>query len=173
MMGVANSGPIQMVSYELPSDEPSRLQALHALKLLDTLPEERFDRIVRYAAKQFDVPIALISLVDRDRQWFKAKVGLEICGSSRQASVCSHVIRAPGVFSVADLTQDERFAANPFVVNPPHIRSYIGAPLILSNGYAVGALCLIDLKPRKYTGFESVSLQTLAMLSVEEMEKRS
>lgn len=161
-----------MTSFDLPADEIARLQSLHALKLLDTLPEERFDKIVRYAAKQFNVPIALISLVDSERQWFKAKVGLELCGSSREASICSHVIQLPGVFSVADLTRDERFANNPFVTNPPYIRSYIGAPLILSSGHAIGALCLIDLKPRKYTGFESVSLQTLAMLTIEEIEKR-
>lgn len=160
-----------MTLNDLPFEEADRLQALHALKVLDTVPEERFDKIVRYAARQFSVPIALISLVDRDRQWFKAKVGLETCGSARSASICSHVIQSPGVFAVTDLTLDPRFVDNPFVVNPPFLRSYIGAPLILTNGRAVGALCLIDTIPRKFSGFESVSLQTLAMLTVEELEK--
>lgn len=160
-----------MSSTETFAGEDARLAALRSLRLLDTLPEERFDRIVRHTARQFDVPIALISLVDRDRQWFKAKYGLEIDGSDRDSSICSHAIKKPGVFAIPDLTLDPRFSDSPFVTNPPFIRSYIGVPLILSNGAAIGALCLLDTKPRKYSGFETISLQTMAMLTIEEIEK--
>lgn len=152
-------------------NEASRLAALYALNILDTPPEERFDRIVRHAASTFDVPIAMISLVDQDRQWFKARVGVDVVQTDRCVSVCSHAIRSRGVFEVEDLRADQRFATNPLVIDSPYIRSYTGAPLLLPCGEAAGALCLIDFKPRRFDRLELLVLEALRNLTVEELMK--
>lgn len=160
-----------MTSDEFSQDEIARLQALHALQVLDTAPESRFNRIVEYAAREFDVPIALISLVDKDRQWFKAKVGVDICGSKRSDSICSHAIESPGILLIEDLTQDPRFADNIFVTQPPFIRSYTGVPLILSTGQAVGSLCVIDIRPRRFQKSQLLMLGALGGITVQELER--
>lgn len=162
-----------MPSAPLPPDEPQRLDALRRLLILDTPPEERFDRIVSFAADEFDAPIALVSLVDRDRQWFKARVGLEVCETSRDAAFCAHAILEPEVMVVEDALADPRFADNPLVLGPPHIRFYAGSPLEV-HGRRVGTLCVIDVRPRRFDATDAAILRGMrtlveeALLRVEE-----
>lgn len=158
-----------MLPAPIPADDEARLQALRALLILDTPPEQRFDRLVRFAADEFDVPIALITLVDRDRQWFKARVGLDVCETSREISFCGHAITQDAVFEVLDAAQDPRFADNPMVVGAPHIRFYVGAPLALPGGARVGTLCLIDMRPRSFDAMDRAILGTLRDLAVAEL----
>ncbi|WP_051293528.1 GAF domain-containing protein [Pseudoduganella violaceinigra] len=154
-----------------PSNEAERLAALYALLLLDTPPEERFDKIVEFAAQEFEVPIALISLLDTDRQWFKAAVGLgTTCETGRDISFCGHAIMRAEIMVVEDALLDPRFADNPLVTGAPFIRFYAGAPLILSNGYALGTLCIIDTRPRKLDEMELAILSTLRSLVIQELE---
>lgn len=127
--------------------EERRLKVLQSFKILDTPHEERFDRLVRMATRIFGSPIALISLVDRDRQWFKAAVGIDATETPRAVSFCAHAIKQRGVFVVADAQGDERFATNPLVTGDPNIRFYAGAPLVTSDGEALGTVCVIDQNP--------------------------
>lgn len=129
-------------------DEQNRLQELYDLEILDTQPERAFDGIVEIATSIFNVPAALISLIDKDRQWFKANIGLDICGTARDVAFCTHVIEQNDIFEVTDASTDPRFGNNPLVVEDPKIRYYAGTPLLTGNGIAVGTLCLIDYKPR-------------------------
>jgi len=160
-----------MIPAPTPPNEAERLAALYALLLLDTPPEERFDKIVAFAAEEFDVPIALISLLDTDRQWFKAAIGLgTTCETGRDISFCGHAIMRAEIMVVEDALLDQRFADNPLVTGPPHIRFYAGAPLILSNGYALGTLCIIDTRPRQLDPIALAILSTLRSLAVQELE---
>lgn len=145
-----------------PSDEAFRLEALHRLGLMDTPPEPRFDRIVRLAARVFGVRTALVSLVDAERQWFKAKVGLEACETPRDVSFCGHAILDPEGLVVEDAHRDPRFADNPLVTGPPHIAFYAGAPLRSPEGLALGTLCLLDSAPRSFGPEERQTLHDLA-----------
>lgn len=158
-----------MLHAPIPADDDARLQALRELLILDTPPEERFDRLVAFAASEFDVPIALISLIDRDRQWFKARVGLDACETSREISFCGHAILQPEIFEVLDAARDPRFADNPLVVGAPHIRFYVGAPLVLPGGAAVGTLCLVGTQPRGFDAMDRAILGTLRDLAVAEL----
>lgn len=158
-----------MKTAPIPSDDEARLQALRELLVLDTPPEERFDRVVRFAAEEFEVPIALISLLDRDRQWFKSSLGLNVCETARDISFCGHAILSPEPLVVEDALQDERFFDNPFVTDDPHIRFYAGSPLILPSGHSVGTLCLIDDKPRKLDRMDLAILNSLRDLVVGEL----
>lgn len=137
-----------MQAPHLPADEAARLAALHATGLLDTAPEERFDRITRLAARLFKVPIALVSLVDANRQWLKSRQGLSVFETPRDISFCGHTILGDEPLVIADATADPRFADNPLVTGVPHIRFYAGVPLATSAGHKLGALCLIDTRPR-------------------------
>lgn len=137
-----------MIAAPIPTDDERRLQALRQLLILDTPPEERFDRVVRFAAEEFDMPIVLVSLVDAERQWFKARVGLDLCETDRGSSFCGHAIARPQVMVVEDTHLDERFHDNPLVLGAPHIRFYAGATLQLPGGQIVGTLCMIDHRPR-------------------------
>lgn len=130
-----------------PADEPARLDALRALNILDTSPEERFDRLTRLAKRLFDVPIALVSLVDVDRQWFKSCVGLDASETPRDISFCGHAIVGDEILMIRDTLVDERFHDNPLVTGAPHIRFYAGCPLRVPNGSKIGTLCLIDADP--------------------------
>lgn len=160
-----------MMPAPTPPNEAERLAALYALLVLDTPPEQRFDKIVEFAAQEFDVPIALISLLDTDRQWFKAAIGLgTTCETGRDISFCGHAIMRAEIFVVEDALLDPRFADNPLVTGPPHIRFYAGAPLILSNGYALGTICIIDTRPRKLDDVEMAILSTLRSLVIQELE---
>ncbi|WP_332875741.1 PAS domain-containing protein [Massilia sp. S19_KUP03_FR1] len=140
-----------------------RLAELDRLQILDTKPEGAFDALTRLAAERFDVPIALISLVDDRRQWFKSRLGVDASETAREHAFCAHTIRTPGeVMLVPDATRDARFAANPLVTSEPGIRFYAGAPLVTSAGHALGTLCVIDRKPRTLTPDQVTQLRALA-----------
>ncbi|MEN9934500.1 MAG: hypothetical protein RLZZ387_1079 [Chloroflexota bacterium] len=145
-------------------DEPARVEALHGLGILDTPPEERFNRLTRLACQLFDVPIALISLVDTDRQWFKACHGLSVSGTSREVSFCAHVVSRDAPLVVPDARTDPRFRDNPLVQSDPHIRFYAGHPIHSRSGYTLGTLCIIDRTPRTLTSAHQDSLRDLALL---------
>lgn len=153
----------------IPRDDEARLKALRSLDVLDTPPEERFDRLTRMAKRLFDVPIALISLVDEDRQWFKSCIGLSIKESPRDMSFCGHAILGNDIFVVSDATQDERFADNPQVINDPNIRFYAGCPLRFTDGSKLGTLCIIDRKPRNFSDEDLESLKDLASMVEREL----
>ncbi len=131
-------------------DETRRLNALHRLNLLDSAQEERFDRITRFIQAYFNVPIALVSLVDSNRQWFKSKQGLDVCETERSISFCGHAIHHDSVFVVEDTLKDSRFADNPLVTGKPGIRFYAGYPLHTEDDYRIGTLCIIDTAPRRF-----------------------
>ena len=153
----------------LVDNDHERVRALRDLRLLDTPPEERFDRVVRFAAQEFGCPIALVSLVDATRQWFKAKVGLDACETDRDVSFCGHAIVRDELFVVEDASSDERFAGNPLVTGGPRIRFYAGAPLRLPNGHRVGTLCLIDTRPRSLDSVDRAILESLRDLVAQEL----
>ncbi|MFP2932128.1 ATP-binding protein [Pyxidicoccus sp. 3LG] len=146
----------------LPPDESRRLQALRDLCVLDTPGEERFDRIVRTAARMFGVPIALVSLLDEARQWFKARVGLDAAQTPRDVSFCGHAILSQATFVVPDAFKDSRFHDNPLVVGAPFVRFYAGHPVRAPDGSRVGTLCLIDHAPREFTDADRAALADLA-----------
>ena len=129
--------------------EERRLAALAKLGILDTPPEERFDRLVRIARKVYNVKIALFSIVDEERQWFKAKDGLEPRETHRSFAFCDHAIRQEKPFIVEDASKDPRFRNNPLVTGGPQIRFYAGIPVREPGGYKLGTICIIDDKPRK------------------------
>jgi diguanylate cyclase (GGDEF)-like protein len=153
----------------LPSNESTRLDTLRGLGILDTLPEERFDRLTRLARRLFGVPIALVSLVDADRQWFKSCVGLATSETSRDVSFCAHAILGDEIFTVPDTLADERFHDNPLVTDNPNIRFYAGCPLTVPNGSKLGTLCLIDVKPRDLDDEERELLRDLARMAEQEL----
>jgi GAF domain-containing protein len=158
-----------MIPAPLPPDDEQRLQALRELLILDTPPEERFDRVVRFAADEFDMPIVLVSLVDAKRQWFKARVGLDACETDRESSFCGHAILQPSILVIENALADERFHDNPLVLGAPGIRFYAGAPLQLPGGQIVGTLCLIDRKPRTLDDVDQAILSSLRELIVSEL----
>lgn len=157
----------------LPADEEERLAAVYRLGLLDTEAEERFDRHARIAAAAFDAPIALVSLIDRDRQWYKAHHGFDFSETSRDMGFCSHAILGDEPLVVNDTLRDDRFAENPVVIGDPHVRFYAGIPLHAADGARVGAFCIVDSKPRSLTPAQLRMLQDLARLVEEELEPRS
>ncbi len=155
------------------SDEKARLAALRRYAVLDTPPEAPFDRIARLAARWFDAPIALITFVDEDRQWFKASVGFGRDETDLDRSFCMYTIRDEGVMVVEDATQDERFADNPLVTGDPGIRFYAGAPLTTPDGYRIGSVCVIDTAPRALDDPSSrETLQDLADMAMDQMQSR-
>jgi phosphoribosyl 1,2-cyclic phosphodiesterase len=160
-------------SAPVPADEERRLQALHQTGLLDTEPEERFDRYTRIATALFDVPIAMVSLVDRDRQWYKSRVGTDVSETGRDRAFCAHVILGDDVMQVPDALVDDRFADNPLVTGEPRIRFYAGAPLSLGDGSAVGTLCVIDHRARNLDQDQLRLLSDLAKLVERELQTNS
>ena len=154
----------------LPDDESARLQALHDLEVLDTEPEARFDRLTDLASSTFDVPIALITLVDEHRQWFKSRHGVDVAETPRDMAVCAYTILGEDVFQVPDAFADSRFADNPLVSSGPRFRFYAGAPLTLSNGTRAGTLCVVDHRPRVLDQDQIAELQRLAALVTAELE---
>jgi GAF domain-containing protein len=151
-------------SAPLPPDEARRLRALHGLGLLDTPPEERFDRYTELACRTLRAPVALVSLIDAGRQWLKSHRGTPILETPRDQSVCAHAILGSEVFQVPDLLQDGRFADSPAVREEPRARFYAGAPLQLPDGSRVGTLCVIDHRPRVLDDGQLEQLRTLAAL---------
>jgi len=154
---------------DIPHDEQARIETLRSLNVLDTLPEERFDRMTRMAKRMFDVPIALVSLVDENRQWFKSCIGLNVRETSRDISFCGHAILGGGAITIKNTTEDQRFADNPLVLDAPNIRFYAGCPLSL-NGHKLGTLCIIDQKPRRFEKEDVEALQDLAAMVERELE---
>jgi hypothetical protein len=154
------------------ADEAGRLKALRQYRILDTEPEQAFDDLTLIASQICGVPIALISLVDEDRQWFKSRIGIEARESSRSVSFCAHAILQRGIFTIPDASKDERFRNNPFVQGEPHIRFYAGAPITTQDGYALGTLCVIDYVPRKLTDDQINALQALERQVSAQLELR-
>ncbi|MBS0385215.1 MAG: GAF domain-containing protein [Proteobacteria bacterium] len=154
----------------LPTNEEARLEAVHGLGLLDTEAEERFDRHTRIAAAALDAPIALVTLVDRDRQWFKSHQGFDFSETPRDIGFCSHAILENAPLVVNDALNDDRFAENPAVVGDPRVRFYAGIPLRTSDGIPVGAFCIVDHKPRSLSPTQLKMLQDIAKLVEEELE---
>ncbi len=157
----------------VPSNEAERLAALHALGMLDTSPEDRFDRMTRLAAGLFRMPISLISLVDRDRQWFKSCLGVDVCETSREDSFCAHAVAAQAMLVVPDTFLDPRFRDNPLVARPPHIRFYAGAPIRTRSGFTIGTLCILDIRPRELSEEQRALLVDLASLAEQEINRTS
>jgi len=154
---------------KIPSDETERLATLHSLNILDTPRDDRFDRYTRISARIFDIPISVISLVDRHRQWFKSTEGFDATESPRNISFCGHAILGDEIFEVRDALRDPRFRDNPLVTDQPNIRFYAGAPLEAPNGHKLGTLCIIDTIPRQLSDDEKVKLKNLADMVVGEM----
>ena len=153
-------------------DEAKRLKVLWEYEILDTVPEEVFDDLTELAARICEAPIALISLVDEDRQWFKSRVGVTLTETSRDISFCAHAIQQHDLFIIPDATKDARFAANPLVVSDPKIRFYAGAPLVTPDGHALGSLCVIDKEPRQLRQEQQQALRVLARHVMTQLELR-
>lgn len=163
-----------MQSPIIPANEAERLAAVHSLGVLDTPPEERFDRITRDAIEQFHVPICTISLIDTNREWFKSCVGTLVKEGDRAASFCGHTIVNGHLFVIEDTLKDERFCDNPQVVNPPHIRFYAGVTLHDRKTHLpVGAFCIKDTSPRKLSMVELNALMEFAERAEVELNNKS
>jgi len=159
-----------MISAPIPEDEVARLEALRRYQILDTRSEPAFDDLAALASYVCGTPIALVSLVDSDRQWIKARVGLDVSETPRDVSFCAHTILANDTMVVEDALADDRFADNPLVTFDPKIRFYAGAKLTTSDGYALGSLCVIDRVPRQLTSAQKEALQALSRQVVAQME---
>ncbi len=153
----------------MPIDETARLMSLHSLRILDTPSEERYDRLTRMAKRLFGVQIALVSLVDSDRQWFKSKQGLDACETSRAISFCGHAILSREPLIVNDARKDPRFADNPLVTGAPNIRFYAGYPIRDPGGFNIGTLCLIDPEPREMSSDDIEALRDMAEMVEDEI----
>lgn len=151
-----------------PPEESGRIAVLHSLNILDTPSEERFDRLTRIAKRIFSVPIAMVTLIDTDRQWIKSRTGIEVQQTSRDVSFCGHTILGDEIFHVPDAQSDERFFDNPLVTGDPNLRFYAGCPLRVAN-QKVGSLCLIDKSPRAFSDEERFLLADLARMVEAEM----
>ena len=157
----------------LPVDEALRRAALASFEILDSVPEEAFDTLVSLAAQICEVPIALLSLVDAERQWFKARVGFQATETPRDQAFCAHAILDPErVLEVTDTLADPRFSGNPLVLGEPAIRFYAGAPIVTSDGHAIGTLCAIDRVPRRLESTQVAALESLARLAAQMLEHR-
>lgn len=156
----------------VPNNEEKRLKVLWQYEILDTVPEEVFDDLTDLAARICGVPMAMISLVDEDRQWFKSKIGISHAETARDMAFCPHAILQKGLFIIPDATKDARFARSPLVTSEPKIRFYAGAPLVTPDGYALGTLCVLDKVPREMTADQQEALLLLARLVMTQLELR-
>ncbi len=161
-----------MLSAPFPANEQERLQELYQLEILDTPYEQEFDDLVQLASQICNVPISLISLIDTDRQWFKANVGLDSTGTDRSVSFCAHAILQNDVFIVDDAMQDDRFSDNPLVTGNPLIRFYAGIPLTTQAGYKLGTLCVIDTVPRDLSPEQQFAMKVLSGQVIKLFEAR-
>jgi len=156
----------------IPKNEVKRLKVLWQYDVLDTVPEEVFDDLTDLAAHICEAPVALISLVDENRQWFKSRVGTSLKETSRDISFCAHAILNDDLLIISDASKDPRFSDNPLVTGPKKIRFYAGAPLITPDGHALGTLCVLDKKPRKLRSEQKKALRVLARHVVSQLELR-
>ena len=156
----------------MPSIEAARVAALNRYAILDSEPEEAFDDLVVLAAHICRTPMALLSLVDDHRQWFKSAVGVQIKETPKEISVCAHAIEQSELFIVPDMLEDARFRDNPLVTGEPRIRFYAGAPLVNEEGFALGTLCVVDREPRELDEEQKDALKTLSRLALRQMELR-
>ncbi len=154
---------------EKPANEQQRIQCLLSTGLLDTPPDERFDRITRLAQKYFGVPITMVSLVDKERQWFKSKIGFTMAETPRDISFCGHAILQNNVFFVPDARSDDRFSDNPLVLGPPNIIFYAGLPLSGIDGSKIGTLCIVDTAPRQLSSEDISVMRDLADCAEDEI----
>lgn len=156
------------------ANELARLAELKRLVIMDTDEEQAYDDITRMAASICGTPVALITLVDENRQWFKSRIGLQASETPRESAFCAHAIQAPDQpFVVRDASKDQRFEANPLVTGDPNIRFYAGAPLVTSSGHALGTVCIIDREPRDITPEQLEQLQFLAQQVIALIEARA
>lgn len=156
----------------LPADEPARLAALHDTQVLDTAPEEDFDDIALLASEICQTPMGMVSLVDRDRQWFKAKIGLDLPEAPRELSFCAHTITGADMLEIPDARDDARFADNPYVLADDGLRFYAGAPVVLDGVHSVGTVCVVDHQPRTLTASQRRALRSLARHASVQLELR-
>ncbi len=161
-----------MIKATPPLNEPERIEILRQYRILDTEREPAFDDIAMLAAHVCDTPMAMVSLVDEKRQWFKARVGLESQETSRDVAFCAHAILESEVMVVPDALRDQRFADNPLVTDDPQVRFYAGAPLITASGHGLGTLCVVDRNPRTLPDDKIKALQALARQVVTQMDLR-
>ena len=154
------------------TSESARVAALNRYAILDSEPEQSFDDLVILAAHICHTPMAMLSLVDDHRQWFKSKVGVQVRETPREISICAHTIQQKDIFIVSDTLQDARFRENPLVTGEPHIRFYAGAPLINDDGFALGSLCVIDREPRELDPDQKEAVLALGRLALRQMELR-
>ncbi len=160
-----------MSEYPKLDNEVERLQALYELSILDTPPEERFDKITRFAQEYFQCKICLISLVAEDRQWFKSKQGLASCETPRSVSFCTYAIAEEEYLIIPDALKDDRFAKNPLVTSEPFIRAYAGVILHSSDGYELGTLCIIHDQPREFSDQDITMLKEFGQMVEQEIKK--
>lgn len=161
------------VSYPpVPTNESQRLETLRRYDILDTDAEPAFDELVALAAKLLDMPMALVTLVDQDRQWFKAQLGVDGTETERNDSFCAHALGKPDLMMVPDAAIDDRFKENPFVLDAPKVRFYAGAPLVAPDGSGLGALCVLDRVPRELTEDQQLTLKVLGRQVMNQLELR-
>ncbi|MDB6122563.1 MAG: sensor signal transduction histidine kinase [Pedosphaera sp.] len=158
--------------FPTPKNEKKRLEVLWQYDVLDTVPEKVFDELAELAASICESPVAMITLVDKKRQWFKSKVGTNIKETPRDVSFCAHAILHEDLFIVPDATKDKRFARNPLVVSKPRIRFYAGAPLVSPDGHALGTLCVVDTVPHTLRPDQKRALQILSRHVMTQLELR-
>jgi GAF domain-containing protein len=160
-----------MIAPPKPPNEEERLEALHGLQILDTPAEKAFDDLVRLASYICETPVAAVSFIDRDRQWFKAKVGIDVPETKRDISFCAHALTLPNeTLIVPDASLDARFSDNPLVTEEPKIRFYAGAPLVTENGLVLGTLCVVDHVPKELTPAQIKALTVVRNQVMRELE---